>query len=197
MSIEQINNHSEIAIDKLLAQFKEKPKIDALIRMQTDQIQDLENAAFGLYVGRSLQTATGATLDRWGNLLGELRSGRSDSEYRAAMFFKITRNIAQGTPSDLISIFQILTGAQNVKYSEQYPATAFLVGIGMPEGTDTDILGPYIKAAAPAGVRLGQITVATGDRVFGFEGYPASFLSGFGDLGDPSVGGFLASNIEV
>lgn len=71
------------AIDRLLEQFKGRPRLQGLICALADRGQPIKNALEDTKNFRSLDTATGTQLDRLGELYKETRAGKTDDQYRA------------------------------------------------------------------------------------------------------------------
>ena len=130
MTISQTTAHVTEALDNLLQQFKDKPNLQALLTSYVDQIQDLEDAFYGLMTGQWLDNAEGAQLDRTGDIIGEDRQGRYDEDYRLALRARIKINLCEGTPEEIIDIFLLLTESA-VELKEYYPA-AFVLTILEP-----------------------------------------------------------------
>jgi hypothetical protein len=83
------------------------PNLWALAAVYLQEFQNVENAAFGVIYGRLLPYAVGVTLDELGDLVGQLREGLSDIQYRIAIGLKILANASSGTPEDELAIARI------------------------------------------------------------------------------------------
>jgi hypothetical protein len=130
MTLTQTTDHTTEALANLLEQFKNSPKLAALLTSYVDQIQDLEDAIYGLLQGRWLDYAEGDQLDGLGSIVGENREGRTDSDYRLAIRVRILINLCEGTPEQIIEIFELLTGAV-IELREYFPA-ALVVSVLSP-----------------------------------------------------------------
>ena len=116
----------EIALSRLTNQFSESPKIRALVETLVNQFQTVVNDAEELKTKRWIDTAEGVQLDGCGAIVGELRQGKNDEDYREAIKFRIFVNTSNGTAEDLIKGIRLLTFPDDVQYIEQYPATAMI-----------------------------------------------------------------------
>lgn len=190
--ITEILDHVDQAKARLIQQYKNKPRIGAIIEAFIEEIQEIESMFKDLNLNRSLETATGNTLDRLGDIVGVARSpGQSDSEYRISIKAKISQNISQGEPERLISTFQLLKGAALVLLQENYPA-AIHIGTPVPiaDQDEANMLMEIMERTAAAGVRIeGLISFDPGEP-FAFDGALPGF--GFGDDTNPLAGGKLA-----
>lgn len=145
---------SEKGKGRLLHQYKGKPKIEGVLDAFSFQFDDLEDAWFELLDERSLDTSIGQQLDNLGNIVGEPRDGRNDTDYRRAIQVRIRINNSSGTPEDLIDIAETATIGTDVRYFEHYPASYFI----STDGTEipNNIVQDFIDAS-PATVNIGII----------------------------------------
>lgn len=155
---------------RLFQQFKDKPKINALLDGIMNQIQESEDSKFDLLNGVSIYAAIGERLDVCGSIVGELRLGKTDEEYRAAILQKIAINTSNGTPDKLLQILQILTAAPDIKLWEHYPAN--LIFYANNVDGDMDSVRATLQNAAPAAV--GNVGVIHDPTSLGFA--PAETL---------------------
>lgn len=102
-----------LAHDELNAQVFEEVK--AGLSGAAWGIQELEGVFFELLGLRPLPVAAGEQLDRWGEVLNHARAGRSDADYRKALFLARRANATNST------IPEILDAA-----FEQQPETLFV-----------------------------------------------------------------------
>ncbi len=153
--ITQITDHIVRAKQLLPEQFKNKPNIENRLTLFAGKIQELETVFFQLLNERLLANAVGQQLDNLGTILGELRAGRNDAGYKAALAVKIKINVSSGTPETSISVMAALTNATNVLYVPFYAAAFELRSNG---GVIPLNLIENILLIAPAGVAV-SITV--------------------------------------
>lgn len=119
-------DYISIAQSRLTSIFHEKPLITALTGAMVSQLYDIELVADQLKNERWIDVAIGKQLDGCGEIVGEPRLGRSDDDYRDAIYFRIFVNTSNATPNDLMQGLKFLTKPDNIQYIEQYPATAML-----------------------------------------------------------------------
>ena len=187
----KINDHIQQALDRLLEQYRNKPRIEGLISCFTEQIQDLEDVIFALPEDLTIETAIGVQLDLIGTIVQQDRLGFSDTIYRALLRAKIGENISTSTPENVINVTALLTGANLVHFQEYYPA-----GYGVSVSTDIDptlidFFRQRIDRVDPASVRLEALICFDEAEGFAFDGGPSTAL-GFGDINDANEGGQLA-----
>jgi len=185
----EITDHADRAKTLLLSQYKDKTNFTKIIDIFGGKIQELETVYFELMLDRALSTAVGVQLDGLGDILGEERLARSDSDYRAALSIRIKINISSGEPETLIDVFAALTDATTVQYSEFYPAGAQLTSDGSTLPTN---LADGMYSIAPATVSL--ILIIMSGTPFTFEGDPDG--AGFADVGFSTGAGEFSEAIE-
>lgn len=151
--MEKILTHEELALARLPTQFRKKRRIRDLLSIFLTQIQDLEDALWDVAELRALPAATGAQLDRFGEILDQKREGDPDETYRKKLKVKILRNTAEGTPDRIIRVIQLLSAGE-VTYTEVYPA-AFSFEVIAGEEFDEPFLIRLIREIKPAGVGYG------------------------------------------
>lgn len=158
-------NNVERAIDLLPDQFTGKPYIEALIETYSAGVQDVENLLTEIFINSEVDEAEGVQLDNLGNLFGEPRKGRNDTNYRLGLKARIAVNTSNGTPDEILSILKILLGSERVSIFEHFPAE-FALAATVKDENDTsrngilnipDGVQQSMKEAGPLGV--GPVTV--------------------------------------
>lgn len=198
MSLVKIETHAEDAVARLIAQFKEKPRIEALLMAFAAEYQSLEDSIFSLPADRALATAVGEQLDLFGTIVGELRRGRNDDDYRLALYARIARNTSRGTYEDLIRVFNLITGTPASLVVDLFPASVGIFATSDISALDVVKILEICQSVIPGGVKLfgvGMLPVGDG-TFFAFEG-PDPRIRGFGDANDPAVGGGFATLLAV
>lgn len=155
------------------------------------QVQNLENAIDDIRLLRRLTVAADAQLDSLGEIVGETRQGKTDTNYRTAIIAKIQMNASCGEPERIIAALKALTGATDVKYSEIYPATIY---INFSSDTTVNELYNYLQRLCPTGVRL-ILTQSDEDGAFTLSSSGVSETStteGFANLAQ-TTGGKLSN----
>lgn len=156
MSWQKITDFEARAIDFLLSQYRDKVRITAITAAFGAMAQELEDEIDDLLTMRLLDTAEGANLDLYGNIVDEPRGGLDDVDYRRFIKAKILINLSRGTPTDLINIWKLLTESPEVNYKELYPATIKFQALIDPDLSD-DVLnriGRAMRSVKPAGVKM-------------------------------------------
>lgn len=186
--IERIINHVEQSLDRLLYQYKGKPKIEGLLTSFVKQIQDIEDASFPLMSDRSVETSIGKQLDHVGDIVGIGRiAGQSDEEFREAIKTQIIQNMNEGTAEQVIAAAKFFLAAEAIWYLEVYPAEIDIFTSQTISPKDRTRIRANIEKFLPASVSLGSFGDFDADNPFIFnEG------AGFGDVNDPEAGGLLA-----
>ncbi len=81
----KIADHTVLALDDLLSQFDNSPKLRKLVEIITDQVQLFEDVTYEVLIERLLDAAAGVQLDVYGRVVGGLalsRGGRTDDAFR-------------------------------------------------------------------------------------------------------------------
>ena len=158
--MEQITDYEARALDRLAFQFKNKPKIAAILNAISAEVQTLENEIFNVLTKRSIDTGEGVQLDQIGKIVGQSRGGRTDDEYRVALRARIRINLATGTPDEIIAAMKFIIPSDLVRLTEIFPA-AFLVEFTGTLTSEPDVLAAF-RAVKPAGV-LGILMQVVGN----------------------------------
>lgn len=189
----KITTHADDAVDRLPEQYREKPKLSALVRAYGTQAQALEDVFYEMIEANNLFDAVGAELDQIGDIVVQPREGRSDQRYLVRILAKIGQNVSKGTGPELIRIFKLLMQATRVYFNPLYPAGFSITAIGYdPVGTSVEVHAA-MDLSRMGGVGIDFIAVAPAVGSFSFFGDPDPDGEGFGDYNDPEVGGTLAS----
>lgn len=152
-AVTPITTHAADARARLLQQFKDKPRIQALLDAINVEVQRYEDEVMDLSDVLDIDAMGGVNLDHIGDIVGQPREGRSDADYRTAIREKIARNVSSGTPDQVIQAFRGITGATSIDYDEDYPAGYVIYG----DGSQPASLVDSMKAASPAGVYVGLL----------------------------------------
>src|SRR5690554_2398096 len=131
--IRRIDTHTEDAVGRLTYQYSEAERLNALIELQAERMQVIEDAAYSVMTQRWVPQASGIQLDEMGAIVGEPRLGRTDAQYRPAILLKIEINRSGGQPEILIQFIRVAFNAELIVYNELWPAKVeiyFRAGIG-------------------------------------------------------------------
>lgn len=199
MPLTKITDHAEQGEALLLAQFREKPRLKALLFSYLRRVQELEDAAFDLLIARLIDSATGNLLTVIGKIVGQSNEGSWDDDtYRLFITARIRVNQSNGHGDDVIDVLRLVEAAA-FSLREYYPATMF-ADYATATAADPAILIDLARGAKAAGVRL---QLLYGDHDVGVDGF--SLCAGTTDvvsttegsaLTDESTGGYLAGVLE-
>lgn len=136
-----------------LAQLGEKrkglPNIQGLVTAFLNRIQTVENTLWDVINKRMLSNATSIQLDTLGDLVGELRLGRSDADYKTAIQVQIRALRTHGRDIDLIEVAALM--GYVFTYIEQWPAGWRIDQFGV--STFTNWAAAKFKITKAAGTR--------------------------------------------
>lgn len=152
MSITHITDHYERGLARLLGQFKDKPRIAALLQSWLGEVQELENALWDVFINRNLDVATGDLLAKLGALVGQPANGMDDDQYRLFIRARIKANRSNGKARELIAIVLLVNEGDPVVFRETIGAV-HLETFGF-EWDGHLFREQFLKGAAAAGVRL-------------------------------------------
>jgi hypothetical protein len=129
-AVTPITTHAADALARLLQQFKDKPRIEALLNAINAEVQTYEDEVMDLSDVLDIDLMGGVNLDHIGDIVTQDREGRNDADYRQAIRDKIARNVSSGTPDELIEIFEFLTGStlSSIDLQEEFPAGYSIYG---------------------------------------------------------------------
>lgn len=197
--------HVERAKSRLLTQFKDKPRLEAVVEALVRQVQHLEVASWQLLVEQLLSTAAGTVLDSIGGLVGVTRpAGWNDDEMRARVRVEILVLRSRGTAGDLVGIVRGYENDENapLELDPRLPCEMAVVLGFESTGLRAFDLARLLRRAKPAGHRLTveyltqstASTLAFSSTLSGWE--PDEDATGFGWSGDAALGGQLAGVTE-
>jgi hypothetical protein len=197
-SLTHVTDHGEDAASKLLEQFKDKPRILALLQSYVTQIQALEDVFWDMFTKRWIDGGEGVQLDVVGRIVGEKRQGSEDEEYRAFLRARIRVNRSVGLMADMVKIVALIQGDDlPVAAWEYFPHAIRLE----PEGAvtvDPVRVGRMLADAKPGGVALSFVySMAERANTFLFAdvdgGFAPTDAQSFGDYESDPIGGGVLS----
>jgi hypothetical protein len=116
-------DHCPAGLERLLHQFKGKPRLEAFICVFLDQVQLAENAFWDLFILRTLDQSEGAQLNGLGRIVGEARQDRTDSVFRRFIRVRILVNRSSGKLEELYGIVSAALDGAVARIQEHYPAS--------------------------------------------------------------------------
>lgn len=188
MSSTYISDHIARAKERLIEQYKGKPKVEGVVEAVVTPLQEIEDVLEQLQVERWIDTAEGVQLDKIGRIVGAEREiGQNDDDFRLVVKAQIIMNLNQGTPEEIIAAAKFFIGATFIWYLEVYPAAVDIFSTTVIPEPHREKIRAQLKKFLPAGVSLDSFGQFDETNPFIFSGG-----SGFGDVNDPDVGGLLA-----
>jgi hypothetical protein len=210
------------ATARWLEQYKDKPKLNALLASFMSEIQACENALYNVYVQRELQSPSPPLTDllyKFGQIVGQGSMGQIDGVYRVLILARIGVNTSDGRRKDLINVVRTLYSFSgqsfhvNVFEPNQPPAGPSVVIY--PDVTDplvgsltpAQLLSAFVRPTADAGVAVSLITshrpryqtiIPTSVHSAGFAAGPppSDFVTGTGQIiGSVHHAGFTAGPV--
>lgn len=188
--------HFKASVDRLAEVYKDKPVVLGILSAAARQFADLDTAFVELQTQRFLATAAGRQLDDLGQLLAENRGALGDDDYRAKLQLKLIRIYSEGTADNLLQIFTLLAGTNDVEFKEMFPAAIQLVAVEPASIFSDTFIRQAIEAARAAGINSDYVAKTNGLPAFAFAGDTDPDKAGFGDTGDALVGGRFTSIIR-
>ena len=157
------------AISRLTSQFDSSILLQGLVAAIVGPLDDLQGEADSIKTERWIDTAIGKQLDGCGYIVGELRQGRNDDDYRDGIKFRVFVNVSKGTPSALIQGLDFLTDPSDAQYLEMYPATSILFtnGYRIPSN-----IHDQMQDLSPAGLSDVPVCVSYTEKPFRFTKSP-------------------------
>lgn len=147
----------EDGLSLLLPQFRRSNRLRGLVKSVLVNLQEVDDVALQIRDNTGILTAVGAQLDVLGKLIGLLRGGLSDEEYRQQLLVEISINRATGSPESILNMLRLVTGSNLVTITESYPAAIIVTA---PEGSER-INQNLLDKLSPAGVRMTLLGTVT------------------------------------
>jgi hypothetical protein len=161
-ALEHVTAHAAQGIGRLLQQFQEKQRIEDFLSALLDQVQEIEDAAWDLYIARTLGNAEGALLDQLGAKVGEERRGRTDGQYRRFIGVRILSNRSDGQIEQLYSILRQIFGGTFIGWIDELEPAAMRLDLLTPLTVDTPAseIDLVLGRSKGGGVRLDAVYLA-------------------------------------
>lgn len=110
-------DYTEKALGRLTFDLQ-KENFEKFVSIYSDELQLLEETLLILAQQKDIDVASGVWLDYIGKIVGELRNGKSDEDYRKALKLRIGINNSDGTPNIITDLVKQYTNASEVRFSE-------------------------------------------------------------------------------
>jgi len=206
----QISNHTEIAFGRILHQYK-KPHLNAQeLKVSTQLpkliqgfystgVQEFEDAAFTTIPKTNINANVGKSLDDIGGIIGQLRNGLPDNEYKIYLLGRVARNSSNGVSDDIYKVWNAFSLAVTTVIEEVFPAGVQIISDTLPPlpASFIPIIKENIDASLGAGISLVGIVIYDPVDAFQFSSSALPEIDavhGFGDIpANPITGGKLAT----
>lgn len=157
--------HAQQAVDHLIQWFR-RPRNSEYLRVVCGQGQAIEDVLWQLNTAFDVDNALGDQLNLLGKIVGELRGGRDDEDFRAAVRTRILVNSSNGRIEDLIAIILSLTpDATSIRITELWPAKLRIEVYDDFAGASPPTVARLLRQAKPAGVGLLFVPVDIGETM--------------------------------
>lgn len=167
-----IPNYVAAALSRLITQYKTAINLQNLLTAIVQPLDGIEGALTEMNTLRYLPDAVGAQLDLIGRIVGLPRPpGLSDEQYLLELYGQIKINTSQGQPEQAIQVFQLFTGATQVRLFEWYPARVQIQSAYIPpDQAAVDTIIAAVDATLPAGVATEGFVSYDASTPFGYAG---------------------------
>lgn len=135
--------------ERILQQFRSSTNIKALIKGLMDPVKSTQEDLLHLTQNLNLETAEGFFLDNIGNLVGVLREGRDDDDYRDAIKLGVVLNNSSGTLPEVSQLVKSFSGSSSVRTFEHETG---MVIFAVDSDNYIDELPNIVRQALPLGV---------------------------------------------
>lgn len=180
--------------DRLITQYKNKPRLRALLQSYLDELEELKVAREQVRVAFRFGHAFGAQLDILGKIVGAARQGFDDDAYEQLIRAYIRAQKSEGKPEDIYAVFRILLAPGDLMVFDEYYPMAFVLRIASDAGLNLTVLSTLLKMAKGQAVRA-SLVYGRKTRVFKTAPGSMSVINsniGLGDISDPAKGGLLS-----
>lgn len=150
MAIPEKIDHIESGLSKLLDQFKDSPKAQALLAAYLAEANEVEEALLQLLHERGIFEAEGEQLDILGALFGIRRNGKTDTKLRAEILTVAAGLTSDGTTEVFMQVLRTTSGSDYVDFFE-HPSGDVHALLGAGSTVDTY---SFLSNLVPAGVNL-------------------------------------------
>lgn len=118
MTISKVTDHAEAARLLTKGRWRDKDRMQALVKILADEVQLLENVTWDVLQSSLLGNAEGAILDEYGDMFDEPRGALVDADYRRVLGVIMGAHQSDATAPETIYLFAQLADA-TVRYIQQ------------------------------------------------------------------------------
>lgn len=166
-----------------------------LLLLEQELIADLYKDIEGVWETADLYSATGKTLDLYGEMYGQPRGKATDEQYRYLIAQKVAQNMVEGDYNSVVSSIAVAFDVPptQFKFVESAPAEVRCDNLPyevlLKAGITVEQAIAIIQSLLPAGVTLAPLALA-GTFEFGAAADEYDEGKGFGNIAQ-TVGGFF------
>lgn len=175
------------------------PITEKILGSHSSGVQSFEDALAEVLVCHLLDTAGDSQLDDMGDLVGELRLGRADEDYRGAIKLRIRINRSNGTAEEILGIIDLLVAGVDFTYTEM-PLAYFRVEAYDISTPVAIALLRNVGKAKPVGIRgelmFSKDDITNGDYFRWDHTTPTGNAVGLCHIGDEATKG-LAFSVQA
>lgn len=95
-------------------------RLAKLWQLFSEKLEEIKSVQSSMRILRSINDAEGKILDYIGGIVGELRDGREDSEYRLFIKIAIAKNNCSGSIPEILEIARAISAGQSFAFNELY-----------------------------------------------------------------------------
>lgn len=159
MPVARVKDHVDQGLDRLLTQYKGKPRLAAWLTSYLRQVQRLDDAAYDVIWKRLIEYASDGQLDTIGAIVGEPRKSRLDDPYRVFIRARIRANRSRGKLADILAVF---TAIEDVGAIAVETGTAIFIEALQTPATDLEDLFAILRDTKGGGVGLSVVVPTAG-----------------------------------
>lgn len=168
--ITYIPDMADQAVGLLLSQYQRAPRYTAWVRALVSGAQSIEDICFDLLVTDNPTDATGATLDRWGRVVGQSRRGLPDSEYGRFIEARSKAAVSESDVESVLELWADLTAESEVIWSQLQGGVALMAWRGTPlRPALRDRVKDFMEEIRPGGLSFVLVEAAPKEAAFRFD----------------------------
>lgn len=167
-----------------------------LLSLEQSFVQALRDDIGAVRETLNIYTATGKTLDLYGEMYKQARGCMTDEQYRYIILQRVARNMCGGDYNSIVKSLAVAFGVKPSEFSITEETDPCKVKIdAMPyevlanAGLSVNQMSQIISAVLPIGVRISNIDL-TGTFEFADNATTLDNEKGFGDV-EQTIGGYL------
>lgn len=168
-----------------------------LLNIEHDAVNVLREAVNAVYDSLDIDTATGATLDLYGAMFGQIRGSTSDEQYRILIKNRIIRNFCNADYNSLVNAICVTFGctpSEILLIELEEPCKLRLEGLPISKLTesniDIDTAVQIVHGLMPVGVLLESVDFTGTFEFSGGTELVYDEAAGFADDAQ-TIGGYL------